>query len=291
LGLLHFDPLCAVGETCLCGVDASGAINYNDDTCSVCSCGSCPPQVNNAVAPTPNPSGPSPSPQPSPSPSPSPEATNPNVTRLTLRTGLTLPYLNGSSLFYNGTIDARISTQENASYTNYQGHTQFWPHAGQWDGLLMGVSDIAGGYASRVLLRFNNLHLLMPASANISRARLLLKFENWAPTSPLTVGKLLLVALAGVLCSCHAMQRSTAGCTVQVSHPGLVVQQLQAASQQRSAATFSGIFQTSRHAASNQPGTTAATTAALTSSFLCCCVWAAGVCNANELGRHPVVII
>lgn len=216
----------SAGETCLCGVDASGKIDYNDDSCNVCSCGTCPPPVNNAVGqPPPSspppasspPPGESPQPAPSPSPSPNPETNNPNITRLTVQTGSTLPYLNGSSLYYNGTVDPRISTQYNASWNNYQGSTQFWPHAGQWDGLVMGISDSVGGYASRVLLKFSDLHLLLPASANLTRARLLLYFDNWAnATTPLMVG--MLSAVVQPLCHLKELRRPLNFCSMPGSH-------------------------------------------------------------------------
>jgi len=234
--------LLAAGESCLCSVDASGSINYQDDTCSVCNCAVCPPPVNQPVVVLPTP----PSPSPSPAPKPSPAPFQPNFTTLTVQTGRTLPYLNGSSLFYNGTIDAGISTQYNDTWNSYQGSTQvsvsrpspgsptasrgssglrgsaaggivhaslswcilfnwepvdqqpfmhlhvlmllwlmlpvlcqFWPHAGQWDALEYGISDVTGGYAQRVLLRFNDLHNMLPDTVNVTGARLALSFYNW----------------------------------------------------------------------------------------------------------------
>lgn len=101
------------GESVLCGVDAAGVINYADDSCSTCSGAVCPPPVNNATKPLPGPS-PAPGSSPTPSsPSPSPEPVDPTVSKLSVRTGRTLTYLNGTSAVYNATIDARISTQYN----------------------------------------------------------------------------------------------------------------------------------------------------------------------------------
>lgn len=56
---------------------------------------------------------------------------------------------------------------------------QFWPHAGEWDALEYGISDVIGGYAQRVLLRFNDLHRMLPDSVNVTGARLGLSFYNW----------------------------------------------------------------------------------------------------------------
>lgn len=53
------------------------------------------------------------------------------------------------------------------------------------------MSDNVGsqGYAWRVLMRFSDLHTLIPTTANITGARLRLYLENWddADSTPLMV--------------------------------------------------------------------------------------------------------
>lgn len=134
------------GESCLCGMNAQGVIDYQDDTCSTCTCSVCPPPVNNA----PNWTSPYPSPPPPPGSSPSPPSPppvpdDPNILRFNVQTGTTVTLLNGSSVVYNGTIDPRISTQYNESYNSYQGVTQVGVTAHSWTT----TSRICIAYATR----------------------------------------------------------------------------------------------------------------------------------------------
>lgn len=103
---------------------AAGVIDYQDDTCSTCTCAVCPPPINNApnwTTPSPSPSPPGSSPMP---PSPSPEPYDPNLLKIAVQTGRSYKLLNGSTVVYNGTIDAGISTQYNDTWNYGQGLTQ-----------------------------------------------------------------------------------------------------------------------------------------------------------------------
>ncbi|WIA17663.1 hypothetical protein OEZ85_014466 [Tetradesmus obliquus] len=202
-----FEAVMLPGEDCLCGMRDDFTLDRNDDYCQVCTCGQCPPPIpgkdnNTPASPSPQPSPPPPSPKPNskPSPSPKPATASPSPPpavkpspspppgpssghdgpKLALQTGRALKALNGSMVAYNGTIDAGISTQGVADYNNFQGYTELWPHAKEYDAPQWTVSDdVDAGYSARVLLKFAGLGTYMAAAANIVGAKLTLTFLSW----------------------------------------------------------------------------------------------------------------
>jgi hypothetical protein len=76
----------------------------------------------------------------------------------------------------------------NCHASQLQGTTRFWP-----TGTTMYVADTLGdpgsSYSMRVLMRFDELHAFIPATATINSAVLTLVFENWeTKTNTVQVG-------------------------------------------------------------------------------------------------------
>lgn len=142
-----------------------------------------PSPATTSDTPSPSPTNPKPSPSPEPakpSPSPSPAPQGSGFARLVVKTGLTLSKVDGSSVLYNGTMDAGITTQYIADWNYMQGVTYYWPATPE---ITLGDAVNSAKENFRVLLQFAKLQQLLPPSAAVTSARLNLTLVNWQSSS------------------------------------------------------------------------------------------------------------